>query len=131
MTESLSIDEVSLSKGELYTIVTNKKTRVKNKSSLVAIINGTESKKIEEALKRIPEEKRKMVKEVSMDMAPNMSLAVRNCFPNSKQVIDRFHVIKLIIDALQHMRTNSRWKAIDAENQAIKNAKSAGTKYKP
>jgi transposase len=131
VTENLSIDEVSLSKGELYTIVTNKKTKVKNKNSLVAIINGTESKKIEEALNKIPEEKRKMVKEVSMDMAPNMSLAVRNCFPNSKQVIDRFHVVKLTMDALQHMRTNLRWKAIDAENQAIKNAKSAGTKYKP
>jgi transposase len=131
LTEDLSIDEVSLSKGELYTIVTNKKTRVRNKNSLVAVINGTESKKIEEVLDKIPAEKRNKVKEVSMDMAANMSLATRNSFPNSKQVIDRFHVVKLIMDALQHMRTNLRWKAIDAENQAIKKAKAEGRKYKP
>ena len=36
----LSIDEVSLSKGELYTFVTNKQGRAK-KGSLVACIKGT------------------------------------------------------------------------------------------
>jgi len=66
-----------------------------------------------------------------MDMAPNMALAARNSFKNSKQVIDRFHVVRLVMDALQHMRTNLRWKAIDAENEAIKKAKLAGKKYQP
>lgn len=66
-----------------------------------------------------------------MDMAPNMALAARNSFINSKQVIDRFHVVRLVMDALQHMRTNLRWKAIDAENEAIKKAKTEGKKYQP
>src|ERR1039457_2115968 len=39
ITDRLSIDEVSLSKGELYTFVTNKNTKVRNKKSLVVPIN--------------------------------------------------------------------------------------------
>ena len=98
--KNLSIDEVSLSQGELYTVITNKKKNNKNKKCLVALINGTESKTIQKVLEQIPIEKRKIVKEVSMDMARNMSLAIENSFPYSNKVIDRFHVVKLIIEAL-------------------------------
>ena len=120
ITDRLSIDEVSLSKGELYTFVTNKNINVKNKQSLVAVINGTESKTIQEVLEKLPLDKRNQVKEVSMDMARNMSLAARNSFPNSKMVIDRFHVVRLVMDAMQHIRVSLRWKAIEEENAAIK-----------
>jgi transposase len=130
ITDSISIDEVSLSKGELYTIVTNKNTGCKNKKSVIAIINGTESKTIEEVLLKLPLESRNNVKEISMDMAPNMALASRNCFTKSSLVIDRFHVVRLVCDAMQHMRNKLRWIVIDEENEAIKKAKEQGLKYK-
>jgi len=63
ISDSISIDEVSLSKGELYTIVTNKNTGCKNKKSVIAIINGTEAKTIEKVLLKIPLESRNKVKE--------------------------------------------------------------------
>ena len=50
VTEHLSIDEVSLSKGELYTFVTNKRVGQKNKNCIVAVINGTEASVIEAVL---------------------------------------------------------------------------------
>ena len=131
MTEILSIDEVSLSKGELYTIVTNKNTKVRNKKSVVAIINGTEAKTIQAVLEKISLQKRQLVKEVSMDMARNMGLAVEKSFPNCTMVIDRFHVVRLVMDAMQHNRVKLRWKAIDDENAAIKAAKERGEKYYP
>lgn len=129
MSENISIDEVSLSKGELYTIVTNKNANAQNKKSVIAIINGTEAKTIQAVLEKIPIEKRNAVKEITMDMAPNMAMAARNSFANSTQVIDRFHVVRLVMDALQHMRTNLRWKAMDDENAAIKKAKNEGRKH--
>jgi transposase len=129
ITDKLSIDEVSLSKGELYTFVTNKNVKVKNKKSVVAVINGTEAKTIQEVLEKIPLEKRKQVTEVSMDMARNMGLAVENSFPNSSKVIDRFHVVRLVMDCMQHIRVKLRWKAIEEENIAIKEAKEKGEKY--
>jgi transposase len=131
ITANLSIDEVSLSKGELYTFVTNKNVNARNKKCLVAVINGTEAKTIQEVLDRIPLEKRNMVKEVTMDMARNMALAVENSFPNCKKVIDRFHVVKLVMDAMQHLRVKLRWEAIAKENKAIKKAKKKGKKFYP
>jgi len=131
ITDQISIDEVSLSKGELYTIVTNKNANCKNKHSLIAVVNGTDAKTIESVLTKISISERSKVKEISMDMAPNMALAARNSFFNSTAVIDRFHVVRLVCDAMQHLRTSLRWQAIDNENIAIKDAKEKGIKYKP
>ena len=131
LTEKLSIDEVSLSKGELYTFITNKNTGVRNKQSVVAVVNGTEAKTIQAVLERLPLEKRNQVKEVSMDMARNMSLAVEKSFPLAKRVIDRFHVVRLVMDAMQHLRVGFRWEAIDQENTAIKEAREKGEKHLP
>lgn len=131
ITDKLSIDEVSLSKGELYTFVTNKNGNVKNKKSVVAVINGTEAKVIQEVLEKIALDKRNKVSEVTLDMARNMGLAVEKSFPNSKQVIDRFHTVRLVMDAMQHLRINFRWQAIEEENKAIKQAKQRGEKYYP
>lgn len=131
ITDNLSIDEVSLSKGELYTFVTNKNTGVKNKKCVVAIINGTEAKVIQQVLEKIELEKRSAVKEVSMDMARSMGLAIKNSFQNCNMVIDRFHVVRLVMDAMQHIRVNLRWAAIKEENLAIKQAKDAKQKYTP
>lgn len=131
MGERLSIDEVSLSKGELYTVVTNKRTRNKNKKTVVAIINGTEASVIRSVLEKIPLELRNQVKEVSMDMARNMASAIESCFPRCSKVIDRFHVVKLVLDALQHLRIKLRWEAMDQDNEAIKQARASGEKYQP
>lgn len=131
ITDRLSIDEVSLSKGELYTFITNKNAGVKNRGSIVAVINGTQAKVIGEVLDRIPLQERSRVKEVSMDMARNMGMAVRNSFANCNMVIDRFHVVRLVMDAMQHIRVGFRWEAIDLENREIKEAKEKGIKYIP
>lgn len=127
---NLAIDEVSLSKGELYTFITSKEHRT-NAKKLVAVINGTNSKTMIDVLNKINELKRNTVKEVSMDMARNMELTIKTCFTNATRVIDRFHVVKLVIDALQHIRVKYRWQAIEDENNAIKKAKAKGEKYKP
>lgn len=131
ITPFLSIDEVSLSKGELYTFVTNKNINIRNKKSVVAVINGTEAKVIQAVLEKISITQRNQVKEVSMDMARNMGLAVKNSFPKADIVIDRFHVVRLIMDAMQHLRVSFRWEAIEQENQAIQKAKEKGEKYYP
>ena len=60
--KNLSIDELSLSRGELYTFVTSKSGKGK-KNTLVAIIQGTKSQDIIDVIQKIPLEKRKTVKE--------------------------------------------------------------------
>jgi len=126
----LSLDETSLSNGELYTVLTNKAAKGK-KGTLVAMIEGTQSEKIIEVIERIPEEIREKVVEVTLDMAGSMHKIVRSCFPKASKVIDRFHVQKLAYDALQEIRIKHRWDAINEETNAIENAKLNGTKYYP
>lgn len=64
-------------------------------------------------------------------MANNMQSATRMCFPESDLITDRFHVVKLVTEALQHLRIKYRWEEIEKENQAIKQAKEQGVKYIP
>ena len=64
-------------------------------------------------------------------MAKNMESAAKEAFPNASLVTDRFHVVKLAIDALQHIRVKLRWKELDKENRKIAKAKSKKVKYKP
>ena len=126
----LSIDETALSQGELYTVLTNKAAKGK-KGALVAMIKGTDSERISRILKKIPRNTRIKVKEVTLDMAGNMGLIVKKSFPNAVQVIDRFHVQKLALDALQEIRIKHRWNAIDQENDAIEQARTRNLKYSP
>lgn len=126
----LSIDEVALSKGELYTIVTNKKAKGKA-GSIVAIIAGTKAELVIDKLLKIPSSKRSKVKEITLDMANSMKMIVRTCFPKATQVTDRFHVQKLALDALQDIRIKHRWHAIDQENNQIKEAKNNNKTYQP
>jgi transposase len=129
MGEHLSIDELSLSQGELFTFVTNKSGHGK-RGSLVASIRGTLSKDIIAVLEKLPLELRNKVKEVTLDMASNMESAARKSFPRCKLVTDRFHVVKLAIDAMQHIRIKYRWEELDKENEAVKMARKNGVKYK-
>jgi transposase len=126
--ENISIDELSLSQGELYTFVTNKNGGGK-KGTLVAVIKGTLSKDIISVLEKIPLELRDQVKEVTLDMANNMGLAVKQSFESAFLVTDRFHVVKLQLQALQHLRIKYKWEELDKENEAIALAKREKRKY--
>ena len=87
----LSIDETSLSNGELYTIITNKFAKG-SKGAIVAIIKGTKSKDIIKIVNSIAASRRNMVKEITLDMAGSMNLIAKKCFPKATIVTDRFHV---------------------------------------
>jgi len=64
-------------------------------------------------------------------MAGNMGLIVKKSFPNASLVIDRFHVQKLALEALQDIRIKHRWDAIDLENEQVKQARAVNKRYDP
>lgn len=126
----LSIDETSLTNGELYTIITNKGAKGL-KGSLVAMIKGTDVATVREILLKMPRRIRWKVREITLDMAPNMEAIAKLCFPSAMQVTDRFHVQKLCYEAVQEMRIKYRWEALDQEAIQISLAKAKGAKYQP
>lgn len=127
----LTIDETALSNGELYTIITNKARKGK-KGTIVGMFKGTQSSDIIKLiLEHYPAQQRKIVREVTLDMAGNMNLIVKKCFPRATRVIDRFHVQKLAYEAVQDIRIKHRWETLDAENKAYKEARAKGIEYIP
>jgi len=126
----LSIDETAFSNGDLYTIVTNKEAKGK-KGTIVAMIKGTQADQIIDVLQKIPKRLRSKVREVTVDMAASLNLAVKRCFPNAQRVIDRFHVQQLAFEAVQETRIYYRWQALEQENQAIEQARKQQVVYIP
>lgn len=126
----LSLDETSLSNGELYTILTNKEARGK-KGAIIAIVKGTKAMDVIAVINKIPESRRNMVKEVTVDMAGSMNLIAKKCFPKTEIVTDRFHVQKLATEAVQEERIRIRWEILEQENKIIEQAKNQNKTYKP
>lgn len=126
----LCIDETALSKGDLYTILINRDKRGR-KGSIVAVVRGTKAEEIIAVLTKMPQELRNQVKEITLDMAASMQKIAKTCFPRAMQVIDRFHVQKLVYEAVQELRITYRRQVMKDENKAIKAAKEQGVAYEP
>jgi len=126
----LSIDEVSISNGELYTILTNK-TAKGGKGSLVAVIKGTKTTDINLVLDKIKEKQRQTVKEVTLDFCPSMETSIQASFPRAEIVADRFHTQQLVSETVQEQRIKLRWQAIEQENKAVKKARKQKKIYHP
>lgn len=126
--ESLCIDETALSDGELYTIVTNRMAHCR-KGSIVAIARGVKSDTVVDVLLKIRKKLRSEVKEVTLDLSDTMALIAKRAFPYAKQVIDRFHVQKLINDVVQDIRVKHRWEAQKIEDNQKSVTKENGEYY--
>lgn len=126
----LSIDEVEVTNGELYTVLTNKAAHGK-KGALAAMCEGTKASEIAPILSQIPLAKREAVLEVTLDMSDSMEAIIKRTFPKARIVTDRFHVQQLISEALQEVRIAFRWAAIKEENTKIRQARDEGKAYRP
>ena len=114
---NVSIDETSLSNGELYTIVSNKDAHGQ-KGSLIAIVKGTKVEDVIAALNRIHFYLREKVKEITMDFSDSMHVIATTCFPNATITLDRFHMQQLCTNAMQQIRVKERREALKADAEA-------------
>ncbi len=129
--EDMAIDETGLINGELYTIVINKKAKGK-KGALAAIIKGTKSSIITRAITdKVSFDKLVKIKEITLDLANSMDWIVRQIAPNGLHTYDRFHVQKIVTQAVQSLRIKLRWEVIEEENQAVLKAKELKIEYHP
>ena len=121
ISENMAIDETALFSGEFYTILYNKDRKGK-KGSLAAIIKGTKASFITEAIRRKTSiTKRMSIKEITLDLSNSMDWISREIAPNALKTFDRFHVEKLLTEAVQQVRIKHRWEAIDRENKLREN----------
>lgn len=110
--------------------MTNKQGKGR-KGTLVAMVKGVESEKVIQILKKLPQSLRQKVKEITLDLAGSMERIARHCFPKARRVSDRFHVQQLAGEAVQELRIDYRWQAIEQENKEMELAKELGREHVP
>jgi len=128
--ENMSIDETSLSDGELYTIITNKAAKGRH-GSLAAIIKGTSNEVVSKALAKVSVNKLYGVKNITADLANSMDWICRTNFKNAAIIADRFHVQQVICESVQEIRIQYRREAIDEENKQIIECRKQNINYRP
>lgn len=128
--KDLSIDETSLSNGEVYTVVTNKAAKGR-KGALVAMIKGVASDSVIDRLRLMGLSRRRKVQTVTADLSGSMKYIASKVFPSAEQISDRFHVQQLMSQAIDDMRIELRWEVIRAENEQIRICRQQNTQYRP
>jgi hypothetical protein len=83
------------------------------------MIAGTKADTVTAIIEKIPLKARNQVTEITLDMAANMGLVAKKCFPNAT----RYRPIPQNLGALQEIRIKYRWQAIDQENEAMEKLK--------
>ncbi len=107
-----SIDETTIG-DDVYTIFSNKAGHG-GKRTIVAVVKGTKAEVVSRILKKIPLAEREKVKEVTMDFSDSMYAIVRECFPNATIIIDCFHIVQRLCEALDEMRLRFKRLAVTA-----------------
>ena len=115
----LCLVETCLSNGEVYTILTNKAAHG-GKGALAAMIRGVASDTVVAVLRRVPYEIRQKVRTVTTNLSSAMMMTARAAFPKAMLVNDRFHVQRLVSEAIDQMRIGLRWEILAEENKAIR-----------
>lgn len=111
-----SIDETKIG-DEVYTILSNKDGHGR-RGTIIAVVRGTKASVVSKYLKMIPLSEREKVEEVTMDFCDSMYAIARDCFPNATIIIDCFHVIQRLCEALDSLRMKFKRIAVTQTKKA-------------
>ncbi len=108
----MAVDEKNIN-GTGYTILSNRQT---NKIALMASTFKTDE--LMQIIEKFDIEKRMQVKSLSRDMASNYDWLGRQAFMNAYHIIDKFHVIKNLMEQLQAIRIRYRQSELAKRREA-------------
>ncbi len=103
---AIGIDETSRKKGHDYvTVAVDLQQR-----RVVFVTEGKDEKTIDKLKKHLEKKEvtTEQIKQVSIDMSPAFIAGVSNNFPNAEITFDRFHVVKLLNEAMDKVRKDER-----------------------
>lgn len=96
--EFMGLDEFSVRRRRLYhTAICDLMD-----GEVMEVVEGQGKQKVEEYLNKLPEPEK--VKAMAMDMHEPFRQVVQECLPNAKVVVDKFHVIRHINEAVDKVR---------------------------
>jgi transposase len=108
--EYLSIDEFSIRKKHEYAVALSDP----KEQELIAILPSRKKDDLIDYFEQEwPEEVRKNIKAISMDMWNAYNSMAQQVFPNAKIVVDKFHIVMKVGDALDNVRKKIKKEAND------------------
>lgn len=110
----MTIDEKQIGK-KMYTIMTNTDT-----GKIALLAQTMKVAELREVVEKYVLEKVGAVTSISCDMSPSFKRFCKETFPNAQLVVDKFHVVKHVMDALQQVRRELK---IQCVNQKKKSGK--------
>ena len=99
--ERMSIDDKAISHCG-FTILSNNNT-----GKMALMVESTNSEEVEQAMSLFGKELWR-IRSISMDMSPTYTLVCNNLIPRATQVIDKFHVMKYVYDAVGQVRIRTQ-----------------------
>ena len=99
--EKMSIDDKAIG-GDGFTIFSNHQT-----GKIALMVECTNAEEVQSAMKPFGDELEK-VKDITMDMSATYALASENLMPQAARVIDKFHVMKYVYEAVSEVRKDIR-----------------------
>ena len=103
---SIGIDETSIRKGHNYvTVAVDMESR-----RVIYVTHGKNAETITNLQKHLTEKgcEPEQIKQVCIDMSPAFIAGITNNFPNAKITFDKFHITKLINEAMDTLRKYER-----------------------
>jgi len=94
---NMSIDDKAIGHTG-FSILSNNDT-----GKMAMLVESTESQEVEKAMGLFGKELYK-IRNISMDMSPTYALVCNNLIPRATQVIDKFHVMKYVYEAVSDVR---------------------------
>lgn len=98
---NMSIDDKAIGY-DGFTILSNQET-----GKIALMVESTQSEEVQASMEKFGEKLNK-VKNISMDMSPTYASVCNNLIPCATQVIDKFHVIKYVYEAVGDARNTIR-----------------------
>jgi transposase len=114
----MTIDEKQIGK-KMYTIMTNAKT-----GKIALLAQTMKPEELEQAVDSYLSAKVSEVKSVSCDMSPSYKKFCKEVFPSTRLVVDKFHVIKHLMDALQQVRKQLKTQCLTNDKTLINHQES-------
>jgi len=99
--ENMSIDDKAIGH-DGFTVLSNHQT-----GKIALLIESTKAEEVEAAIELFGDDLKK-VKNISMDMSATYALVAGNLMPQAKQIIDKYHVMKHVYDAVGDVRKDIR-----------------------
>jgi transposase len=95
--ENMSIDDKAIGH-DGFTILSNNDT-----GKMAMMVECTQADGVEQAMRKFGSDLQK-IKNISMDMSPTYALVFNDLVPRALQVVDKFHVMKYVYEALGDVR---------------------------